>query len=124
MDPVLSLGAAFLGFLLTFFVWNRAVHWGYSIWNARKATDSNPKASLALPALLFANSGPWFVVGYAGICYYIFATPHRPEWVWFWAGAAVVPPLILLLVVSVMRRRKNAEAAATASAVKGSQDAA
>lgn len=123
MDPALSFGAALLGFMLTLFVWNRVVLWGYAIWTARPVRNSEAKTSAALPVLLFANSAPWLLVAYAGFCYYVFGSAHRPEWVWFWAGAAVVPPLILLLAFSAMRRHKLANVASGQAGANAKKDA-
>jgi hypothetical protein len=120
MDPVLAFGAAFLGFTLTFFVWNRLVLWGYSLWTMRGGKDDQSKSAVAIPVLLFANSAPWLLVAYVAFLYFIFGNPHRDEWSWFWAGALAVAPVILLLVASVLRRRKKMKQSASGPAAGGS----
>ena len=110
MDTALSVGAAFLGFFATLFVWSKVVRWAHAIWTARKTPNNSSGRSVAVPVLLVAHSAPWLLAAYVVFCYHIFGNPHRQEWSWFWAGAAAVPPVILLLVLSVLRRIKRTKA--------------
>ena len=113
MNP-LSIFALFLGFVTCLLIWSRVVYWAHSLWLVVRGRDRTgamvPRDPASILVALFLHSGFWLLGLAIGGSIFIFAGPHRPEWTWFFAGAALVPPFIGINVLFVMRRVKRAKA--------------
>jgi hypothetical protein len=111
----LLLGLFFvpLGFVAGFQVWIRLVSWIYPIWTIlrgrHRSMSSGERASWKGPLLaaLFMHSGPYLVALVIAFTVYIFSTPHRAEWNWFFGGALIVPLYVGINLLFWYKRQKH-----------------